>query len=158
MGPPMVGAPWVGLVPITSNPPGTGTGTAGPPPPPPHPEFPSHSKPFIARIVGKGKNWEDRLRRFSETLTNCFNSLVGQGYIMELGSAKYQIIGGGFTAGRDPGPTDDLAIGVNPGCIWVNVMTGAVWSNVNNGPGSATWTKLSGGGGGGGSGLSGTFP
>jgi len=153
LGPPMVGAPWVGIVPITSNPPGTGSGAVGPPPPPPHPEFPSHARPFLARVP----DVEPRLRRFTEQLTNMVNSLLGQGYIMQTGSAGFTIIGGGFVANRAPLPTDDLAIGANPGSVWVNQATGTAYICISNGVASAVWSPVGAGGGIGG-GLTGTFP
>jgi hypothetical protein len=155
-GPPMVGSPWVQFVPITSNPlPNAGVGGAPAPPPPPHPEFPSHQRPFIARVPDA----PDRLRRFTETLTNITNSLLGKGQIQQDSAAQYEIIGGGFRAFRNPGATDDVGIGATPGCTWVNQATNTAFVCIQNTALSAIWTQAGAGGGGGGSGgLTGTFP
>ncbi len=138
MGPPMVGAPWVQVVPITSPPINAGAGGAPVPPPPPHPEFPSTSRPFVARVPDA----PDRLRRFTEHITNMVNALLGRGDIMMTAAAGYQIIGGGFTAFRAPGPTDDLAMGAKPGCTWIDQAGQAAYVCISAGIASAVWKKI----------------
>jgi hypothetical protein len=138
-GPPMIGAPFVQVVPITSNPlPNAGTGGSPAPPPPPHPEFASHARPFIARVPDA----PDRLRRFTETLTNITNALLARGDIIQSSSAGYQIVSGGFTAFRPPGPTDDSAIGAKPGCTWIDQAGQAAYVCISAAIASSVWKKI----------------
>jgi hypothetical protein len=83
------------------------------------------------------------------------NSLVAQGYIIQIGQSTYKINSGANVINRDPTATDDASQGYSPGSIWINSVSSAVWVNLVSTIGGAVWLNITTSGGG--SGVTGTF-
>lgn len=96
----------------------------------------SHIKPFLNRVPSP----DPRLRRFSELLSELVNSLMGQGYIQEVATATWRVVGGGIAKARAPGANDDNSTGVNVGSVWVDTSVGKAYICVNATIGAATWS------------------
>src|SRR6185436_9800177 len=81
--PPVPGAPWTQI-------PGGGIGRGGVGSA--RPSAPAGTsttgKPFIARVP----EVENRLRRFTENVSDIFNSLIAHGFIVQTGPSSYEIV------------------------------------------------------------------
>lgn len=102
------------------------------------PVRPSKDKPFIERVP-EAAAIDNRLRRFTEKISVCMNSLFGNSYIVQEGQAKYTIRAGAWSAARAPTAQDDLSTGVQPGNAWVDTNAGTIYFCVDNSGFAAIW-------------------
>lgn len=95
-------------------------------------------KPFIARDPEIPR----RLGRFTDIVSDLLNSLLGGGYIQQVGIGSWKLVGGSLVYGRDPGVNDGQAIGANIGTVWVNTVSGKVFVCTDNTIAAAVWVQL----------------
>ena len=95
-------------------------------------------KPFIARDPEIPR----RLGRFTDIVSDLLNSLLGGGYIQQVGIGSWKLIGGSLVYGRDPGVNDGQVIGANVGTLWVNTVSGKVFVCTDNTIAAAVWVPL----------------
>jgi hypothetical protein len=151
-GVPIFGVPWTFRVPGFSPPAQPSSPPLVPPPPTPGPGRPSKNKPFLPRVPDISTAYgQDRLRRFTELVQTIFNSLFGNGDLVQTGQNTYSLRSGGFSAPRAPTAMDDSSIGVKVGSVFVNTLNNSIYINVSSTIGSAVWVNLTGG-------LTGHFP
>lgn len=92
-GPPLIGAPFVQEPPLL--PPSTVIQFKPPSPPPPFIATPI--QPFIERVPSGDR----RLTRFTDIVSQIFNSLMGQGLLKQTGPSSWTIAGGGGVVSFD---------------------------------------------------------
>lgn len=108
-GPPLLGAPFAQNLLVEYD---TFFAPANRPPGPPGPQPKVAGLPFLPRVPDiQGAAGQDRFRRFTEVLSDAFNSLVAQGILVQTGSASWTL---------------NLAGGSGIGVVSVNGRTGAV--------------------------------
>lgn len=99
---------------------------------------PSTSKPFIERCP-ESEQISNRLRRITEKISVCLNSLFSQSYITLDGAASYSIKSGCWSAARAPTTQDDLSAGVQRGNIWVDTNANKFYVCIDNSGFAAIW-------------------
>lgn len=95
------------------------------------------TKNFLPRIPDPTDT--NRVARFSELLSILYNSLFGQGFLVETGPSSFAMISGGIVETRPPAATDDVTVGVNPGNCWIDTTAGKVWFCIANTLNAAVW-------------------
>jgi hypothetical protein len=112
-------------------------------PPDPVPTGPPQNVQLLLRLPDSdSKEFQARMRRFSELLSMFWNSLFRQGYMREVAHGQYVPLSGAIVKARVPTLTDDLSTGVNPGNIFVNSLTKTAYMNVDNTIGGAVWKQV----------------
>jgi hypothetical protein len=109
---------------------------------PPGPPIPGLIGGGVAPLLNRDPVQDPRLRRAMEILSSMYNSLVGRGYIRQQPIGVWSLQTGAFQVNRPPGINDDSTVGVIPGSIWINTVTGAAYINITNTPGAATWSLI----------------
>ena len=129
-GPPIAGAPWtVGFrVEMPTANPATGVEGVGRP----------AGKPYLERVISP----DNRASRASEKLSAIINSLMMQGYIVQVDVTKssYAIRGGALVKTRAPTASDDLsAPGVFVGVPWLDTTANKIYFCLRADLGNAAW-------------------
>lgn len=144
-GPPMRGAPWVIVLPTST--------TSSVPPIPPRPP-PARSRSLA--LIEKDLTADSRLRRFTDLVSEFFNSLAGQGVIVQVGGRNWRLAGAGaFTGKGAPTSAYDRSAGFYRGCLYSDDDTSIIYICVRDDIGFAVWDTVSISST---SGLTGTFP
>jgi hypothetical protein len=110
------------------------------PPPLPIPIWPGAT---LAPLLNRTPAVEDqRLRRFTELISEMYNSLVKRGYIRKTSETQWAIQTGPFQGTRPPGINDDVTIDAVVGSFWVDTITDVVYVCVSNVQAKARWKQI----------------
>lgn len=129
-------------------------GTPPDPPGPPGQGSGGNFKPLVLRDVGPEVH--PRVRKHTEQVSAMLNSLLRRGDITQIDVDEWKLSNKQWRETRAPTAFDDVVDGVEEGDLWVDLSTGNLYLNFDNGEGVATWVLI--GGSGAGSGPSGWLP
>lgn len=130
MGPPIPGAPWVGVQPQPRE---GGNAEAA------EPRRDLKQLPLFNRAIV----CEEPQQTFFNKVSSLLNSLVYQGFLRLTGQNIYLMLSGAMQASRPPTKHDDVSQGYYPGNSWVDRETGRTYQCTYNAVGESRWNETS---------------